>query len=251
MFKQSFDSINRLNYCDFQIFPIANCYFMPATSEPTPGTETRRRLLQAALKEFGQHDYDAVSTRQIVQTADANISAISYHFGGKQGLYLASAAFLADSLYAELREKLGDIEQRMAHADPQQCRIMLAELVGYFVDSLLTGEFAEDAPGFIFREQNQPTDAFAVLYDKLFGPLHRTMVSLVAVARGLPEDCDEARLVAHALLGQAIVFRGARTTMLRHLGRPAYSEQDLQQIRALIAATTAAALDYATVGDQS
>ena len=126
---------------------------------------------------------------------------------------------------------------------------MLGELVSGFAGSLLTGEFGEDAPGFIFREQNQPTQAFDVLYAKLFGPMHRTMAALVAGARGLPADSDQARLAAHALLGQAIVFRGARTTMLRHLGRDAYTAQDKMHIKNLVAAMVTAALDYSPVGD--
>ena len=69
---------------------------MSNTSPDDPGASTRRRLLQAALRAFGRRDYDAVSTREIVEAAGANISAISYHLGGKQGLYLATAEFLAE-----------------------------------------------------------------------------------------------------------------------------------------------------------
>jgi AcrR family transcriptional regulator len=223
---------------------------MPESSGTDTGYDTRRRLLQAALRAFGRRDYDAVGTRQIVEAAGANISAISYHFGGKQGLYLATAEFLAESMRAELQADLKRIEQRIDQADSQQCRTMLGELIGGFVGNLLTGEFGEDAPGFILREQNQPTEAFDVLYAKLFGPMHGTMAALVAGARGLPAGSDEARMVAHALLGHALAFRGARTTMLRHLGRAAYTAQDLKQIQALIGAMTVAALGY-SIGDQS
>ena len=58
---------------------------------PTPdgdGKPTRERLLLASLKTFGHKDYEAVSTREIVELAQANISAISYHFGGKDNLYV-------------------------------------------------------------------------------------------------------------------------------------------------------------------
>ena len=222
---------------------------MPTAASDDPGASTRRRLLQAALRAFGQRDYDAVSTREIVEAAGANISAISYHFGGKQGLYLATAEFLAENIHGELQADLQRIGERLEQADPPQCAAMLGELVSGFVGSLLTGEFGEDAPGFIFREQNQPTQAFDVLYAKLFGPMHRTMTILAARARGLPEGSDQARLAAHALLGQAIVFRGARTTMLRHLGRDAYTAEDKLQIKSLVAAMTTAALDYSPVGD--
>ena len=88
-----------------------------------------------------------------------------------------------------------------------------------------------------------------MLYAELFRPMHRTKAALVAGARGLPEESDEARLAAHALLGYALAFRGARTAMLRHLGRPAYTQQDLNRIKALIGAMTSAAIDYPPIGD--
>jgi len=221
---------------------------MPQTPETDAASDTRHRLLQSALKAFGQRDYDAVSTREIVEAAGANISAISYHFGGKQGLYLATAEFLADSMHNELQADLEGIDQRLAHADPGECRAMLGELLSGFVGNLLTGDFGESAPGFIFREQVRPTQAFERLYAKLFAPMHRTMAALVSGARGLPADSDEARMVAHALLGQAIVFRGSRTTMLRHLGRDAYSGSDIARIKSLIGALTRAALEYESAG---
>lgn len=222
---------------------------MPASPDTDPGPNTRRRLLQAALKAFGQRDYDAVSTREIVEAAGANISAISYYFGGKQGLYLATAEFLAENIHLELQGDLERVREQMVDADPQQCRQLLGDLVGGLVGSMLAGEFGEDASGFIFREQSHPTDAFDSLYSKLFQPMHHTMVALVAKARGLSADSDEARLAAHALLGQVIVFRSSRTAMLRHLGRSAYTTHDLKLIQALIGSMITAALDYSPVGD--
>ena len=48
---------------------------------------TRTRLLQTSLATFAHRDFEAVSIREIVEQAGANIAAISYHFGGKQGLF--------------------------------------------------------------------------------------------------------------------------------------------------------------------
>ncbi len=38
-----------------------------------------------------------------------------------------------------------------------------------------------------------------------------------------------------------------RTTVLKHLARPAYTPADIERIGALVAAMTAAALDYAPI----
>ena len=50
---------------------------------------TKSAILDSALELFATAGYDATSTRQIAQKSGANLSAISYHFGGKEGLYKA------------------------------------------------------------------------------------------------------------------------------------------------------------------
>ena len=210
--------------------------------------DTRQRLLRSALHAFGHNDYDAVSNRQLVQDAGANISAISYHFGGKRELYLATAAYLAEQMSEGMREHLERIEQALPTASAADCRQMLGQLLSGLAQQLMAGPFSEDAPGFIFREQNQPTEAFDVIYSKLFGPMHAVMAKLVAGARGREQVDTECRLVAHALTGPPIAFRAARTTLLRHLGQDAYAADDVAQIQALLQAITEAALDYRSLG---
>lgn len=50
---------------------------------------TKDAILESALELFALAGYDATSTRAIAQKSGANLSAISYHFGGKEGLYKA------------------------------------------------------------------------------------------------------------------------------------------------------------------
>lgn len=47
----------------------------------------RKCILEAAVKLFAQLGLDKCSTREIAKESDANISLISYYFGGKEGLY--------------------------------------------------------------------------------------------------------------------------------------------------------------------
>ena len=43
----------------------------------------------AALKLFVEKGYDGTSIRDVADAANVNLAAISYHFGGKAGLYQA------------------------------------------------------------------------------------------------------------------------------------------------------------------
>ena len=52
-----------------------------------PSDVTRRALISAAVVVFSDHGYDAASVRDITGRAKVNQGAITYHFGGKEGLY--------------------------------------------------------------------------------------------------------------------------------------------------------------------
>lgn len=51
------------------------------------GHQTRARLLDAGLAVFSEVGYHGATIREIAGRAGTNIAAISYHFGGKDGLY--------------------------------------------------------------------------------------------------------------------------------------------------------------------
>ena len=58
--------------------------------------ETRAKLTSAAIEVFAKVGYEAASTRELAKQAHANLSAITYHFGGNKELYLAAAQEIAD-----------------------------------------------------------------------------------------------------------------------------------------------------------
>lgn len=52
-----------------------------------PGRATRDALLEAGRRVFGRRGYDGASIRAITREAGANLGAVTYHFGSKEGLY--------------------------------------------------------------------------------------------------------------------------------------------------------------------
>lgn len=50
-------------------------------------SDTASRLVEAAVELFSQKGYDGTSVRALSALADANLGAITYHFGSKETLY--------------------------------------------------------------------------------------------------------------------------------------------------------------------
>src|SRR2546430_841138 len=63
-----------------------------------PIKDTDARLLDVAIEHFGRYGIHGASTRAIAKDADTPMSSITYHFGGKEGLYLATAERIADRM---------------------------------------------------------------------------------------------------------------------------------------------------------
>jgi TetR/AcrR family transcriptional regulator len=70
-------------------------------------TQTRERLLDAALIEFSKRGFEAASTRTIAKLAQCHQPQINYHFASKEALWEATV----NRLFAELQVEIGFIDR--------------------------------------------------------------------------------------------------------------------------------------------
>lgn len=210
------------------------------SAAPARGDATREALVRAATEVFARSGLDAASTRDIAEQAGANQALIGYHFGGKEGLYLA----VFDAIAAQVRERIGprieEIEGLLA-AGPgpvspaARRRAWLPPLLG-IVDGLLGLMLSRQTQHWaqlILREQSHPTAAFERLYEGFQGHLLGLLVELVQRLR--PDiDATDARLRVVALIGEVIAWRATRATAQRLFGWTEPDEQALQRIRASV-----------------
>ena len=80
---------------------------------------TKDRILDAAEALFADQGFEATSLRQITAAADANLAAVNYHFGSKDGLFGAVFARRITPVNEARMELLDDLETRAAPAAPQ------------------------------------------------------------------------------------------------------------------------------------
>ena len=179
------------------------------------GADTRIQLIEAGLEVFGRLGFEGASTREIAKAAGANLAAIVYHFGGKEGLHLAVAEHVTGSIFAKIGPTLAAISGTDAAATPKAARASLHQLIGTFIDVILGTAEAERWARFIVREQMQPTAAFDVIYRFMSGAVSNA-TRLVAAALGKPED-TELRVRVFTMVGQVLVFRVAQTLVTRRM----------------------------------
>ncbi len=198
--------------------------------------DTRGRLLEAGLRQFGRSGLDGVSTRQLAEAAGVNLAAIPYHFGGKEGLYLAVAKHLVDGRAAPARQLVESLQRslRSTEVGPDRATAMLRELIATLGRTVLLAPEATDMIGYLSREQLHPTAAFDVVYEGFIRPVHETLALLVARVQGKAAPDRRAIIRAHAIVGQILAFHIGRETALRRLEWDAYTLARLEELIAEI-----------------
>ncbi|MEU9605514.1 TetR family transcriptional regulator [Streptomyces sp. NPDC048057] len=68
--------------------------------------DTRERILDAAVRLFGERGYAATSLRAVTEAAGANIAAVNYHFGSKEGLLRAVVSRAMAPVNTEREQRL-------------------------------------------------------------------------------------------------------------------------------------------------
>lgn len=173
---------------------------MSATASPTPlkkkraprldGAEARQRLLRAALQLFAAKGFAKTSTREIAQSADVNIAAISYYFGDKAALYRAAFLEPFDNCH-------GDVS--VFNGPKLSVRQALAAFYTDFLAPLKQSELLQQCMRLHFREMIEPTGLWQEELQNEIKPSHLALVAVLCRHLGLARPDDEIHRLAFAI----------------------------------------------------
>ena len=218
----------------------------PAVAGPAQGGRgAAEQLLAAAAKLFAERGYADVSTRTLTRAAGVNLSAITYHFGGKEGLFRAVIARMLRETEPLRRALIDDLRAGIAGAGAD--RADLARVARIFVRRMLAAQVLTELPGgrmqIMLREINKPSFAFEEVMASHVNPIHDAVCALVAAARrGDPGD-EAVRLLAHAAIGQCVIFGIGRRVIQTRLGWDEVTPERFERIVDVVSGSVLATLD--------
>lgn len=221
---------------------------MARSMKDARGDATREALISAAIAVFSQDGFHAASTREIAAVAGVQQALIGYHFRGKEGLYLAVFEHIAGQLEGRLGPVIDAIEETLtkpakvkAKGNPGDLHLdLLLGMLDKMVALLVRDESAQWAQ-LIAREQREPTEAFEILYGGILGRVTGVLTRLVLSVRRGGTEAD-ARLAVVSIMGQVLVFRVGRATVLRQLGWSTIGDKEFAIIQTHLRASITAQL---------
>ncbi len=203
---------------------------------------TDRALIAAGLELFGEYGFNGTSTRMLSQSSGANVSAIAYYFGNKEGLYKA----VIEHIVQRATQYIGPACEAIREKEPMLTKLSARKALKTLVESVAHLFVDSDEPKswalIVMREQARPTEAFDILYYGMMKTLHGQISALIGICTGLPAQGDEAKIRAHTFLGQILVFLSSRETLIRQLGVKKLSDHHVSLIHKVLWAQVAAAL---------
>jgi AcrR family transcriptional regulator len=167
-------------------------------------SDSRQRLLQAALRCFAEHGFEKTSTRMIAEAAQANVAAIRYYFGDKAGIY--RAAFI---------EPMGQPQDDIELFDSPSLSLeqALQGLYSGFIEPLKKGELVQLCTKLHMREMVEPTGLWQQEIDHGIAPYHQALVKVLCRHLQITEVDDDVHRLAICIVAQAVFLYMGREVL--------------------------------------
>ncbi|MCX2865258.1 CerR family C-terminal domain-containing protein [Paucibacter sp. PLA-PC-4] len=182
------------------------------------GVETRALILQVAGRLFAEQGFERTTSREICLAAGANMAAVNYHFGSREGLYeavlieahgqlvrlddLAAIGCVCAEPQARLRAVIGLLAQRVSGQEvPWGLRVLVHEMMV------------------------APSPHMAVLMRKAVLPKIQIVMSIVAEVLGLPAGHPAVQRSLAMIVMPCIMMTIAPRDLLRQVMPAAYDDE--------------------------
>lgn len=162
------------------------------------------RILAAAEAEFASLGYDATSLRQVAREAGVPIALVSYHFGGKLGLY---RAIFEARTPATVEQRMAGLALADLETDPARKLDMIVKATLVPMLRLRAAEHSSHFGTLLAREVSDPRSIERGIVRDMLDPIAAAVTSRLAVA--LPDRSKaEIHWIYQILIGAMVYAMG-------------------------------------------
>ena len=165
--------------------------------------KTRGRIVEAAGQIFAERGFRGATVRMICERARVNISAIKYHFGGKDRLYYEVLNYWHEFAI----KKYPPLLELSEEAPPEeQLRAFIRSVLFRLLDKGKPAWFGK----LMAREMAHPTKAFDHLVKEVMRPLNGLLASIVKKIIKVPVGGEGITLCCTSIIGQCVYYYNSK-----------------------------------------
>ncbi len=208
-------------------------------------SSTRDKVLTQATEVFAEKGFRKTTVREIAARAGANLNAINYYFGDKQGLYRAVIEAAHEAIDAH--------QEFQAARDPDlDPKLRLRAFVSAFLHRVMGGRHsAVHAERLMMMELAEPTGALDMVVDKFIGPRFRLLCEIVRQLMGGQASQRQVELCVQSIIGQCIHLVRNRAVASRLMPYLTYTPEDLKWMAEHVSAFSLNALMHMGNGNSN
>lgn len=178
-------------------------------------SDPKARIARAAIGEFALRSLDGARIREIAKISGTNVAAISYHFGGKEGLYNAVVAGMSDYFDKIVGPYYEEGAEICAAKD---CAAARKLAVRFLIDSIRKFSTVKIVPALCLmmsREAASPSEYFQRVYGSIYEKPVEFLARLFIAASGGRTEHGEAVVFAQALWSNVRIYSSKSEAILR------------------------------------
>jgi AcrR family transcriptional regulator len=202
-----------------------------ATQADVTDQETRRRVLDAAVKLFAERGFKNVTIRDVCKEAGANVAAVNYYFRDKLSLYKEAVQLAADMMD---QHKQAAMDAGQGQSPEEQLRAYIRSLL-----HRMLGEEADERTALIEkligREMGDPSPAFDLIVEKGIKPSAGRLGALVAQLLGCAPDDQRVWQTALSVQSQCVFYKFSKPVFARIAPELQFTDEVIEGIARHIA----------------
>ncbi len=184
------------------------------------GAATKQEILEAAGEAFAEKGFGRATGKEIAERAGTNSAAVTYYFGGVDGLYAEVLVEAHHRLIAyELLKRVSE-----APGDPK-------EKLNVFIEGMFRAVIGATSSNWplrvLGREILHPSTAFPILLERGILPKLQLVTAFIGDILGVPADHPAAARCALSVIAPFALLVVGSSEMLVHVAPPAgFSDVD-------------------------
>lgn len=192
------------------------------------------RIAKAAISEFAMRSLDGARTREIAKKSGTNLAAISYHFGGKEGLYktvINEMSSYFDAIVAPYYLEGKKISDQNDSASAKKiAQSFILDCIKKFSELKIISSLCL----IMVREEASPSDAFTPVFDSIYDKPTKFIAEMLVIASKKKIAKDMSLVFAQALWSNVRAYSARNCAVLKLHGWTEFSENEFEVVKSAL-----------------